>query len=245
MRAHTARIQAVTAAARLRRRLANAAVVQPVNVAMHADARRAAVAQRPSRAEGRALGEPEQMMSSAAVVRVQALAVAHREELLAFLERRLRSRSVAEDLVQVVAVRALAGAGTLKNPDAGRAWLFRITRRVLGEHFRCSRAQGQPLEDRTAEVDSDDFGCTCVLANLARLRPEFAFALRRVVIEGVPVVELAKELKLTTNAVNVRVHRARAALRARLIAHCGTASLRDCVDCHCAERGCCDEPRQS
>lgn len=182
-------------------------------------------------------------MSNAAAKDVQALVVAHREELIAFLERRLRSRSVAEDLAQVVAVRALAAARTLRDPDAGRAWLFRITRRELGEHFRRSKVQEQAAAEQLdkQQLDKDDFGCACVLANLARLQPEYAFALRRVVIEGVPVVELAKELKLTPNAANVRVHRARAALRARLLDHCGTATLRDCLDCHCAERGCCED----
>jgi DNA-directed RNA polymerase specialized sigma24 family protein len=187
--------------------------------------------------------EPELKMSSAAAEHVQALVIGHRGELLAFFERRLRSRAWAEELVQAVTVRALAAADALRDPHAGRAWLFRIARRELSEHYRRFKQPRQAIEGHAVEADVDDFGCGCVLANLARLRPEYAFALRRLVIDGVPTIELAKELKLTPNALHVRVYRARAALRERLLEHCGTATLRACLDCRCSERGCCEEER--
>lgn len=177
---------------------------------------------------------------TSANARVDALIVAHRAELLAFLERRVQSRALAEDLVQQVAVRALAAASTLKSLETGRAWLFQITRNLLSDHHRGARSQSQLPADLEADSDSDEFGCACVLANLQALKSEHALVLQRVVVDGISIASLADELKVSVNAATVRVHRARAALRERLLAHCGTASLRDCLDCACSERGCCD-----
>lgn len=178
-------------------------------------------------------------MSQRDYTSVDELIVAHRAELLAFLERRVQSRAHAEDLVQQVAVRALAAASTLKSFETGRAWLFQITRHLLSDQLRGARPQSQLASDLEPDEDSK-FGCQCVLANLLALKPEQALILQRVIIDGVSIAALAGELKVSVNAANVRVHRARAALREQLRAHCGTVSLRDCLDCAYSERGCCD-----
>ena len=163
---------------------------------------------------------------------------AHRGELLAFAERRMGSRATAEDLVQQAALKAVAQAGMLRDPKAGRAWLFKILRRLVVDHFR-ERSSAPLAHEAPAKADGEEFGCACVLANLQRIRPDFAYLLRRVVFEHAPLVDVASDLGLSANAVSVRLSRARTALREQLRAHCGTQSLRGCLDCECAERGCC------
>lgn len=66
--------------------------------------------------------------------------------------------------------------------------------------------------------------------------------IRRVIVDGIPVTQVAPELGLTPNNAMVRLHRARTALRARLKEHCGTTSVRACSECGCEERGCCPRP---
>lgn len=175
---------------------------------------------------------------------VEALFAAHRAELVAFAEKRLGSRALAEDVVQQAVVRALGSAGELRDARSGRAWLFTITRRLIADHFR--RRLDAALEDELEDVqEPTDRSCACVLANLEQLKPDFAHVLRRVVLEETSLSALATELGLSTNATTVRVSRARAALRERLRAHCGTDSLRECLDCSCDERGCCADRASS
>jgi RNA polymerase sigma-70 factor (ECF subfamily) len=179
------------------------------------------------------------MPNAGAAPSIETLLAAHRDELVAFVERRLGSRAVADDVVQQAAVRALVAANELRDARSGRAWLFRITRRLVADHLR-SRLDA-PLLDELASEDDDtaEFGCACVLANLEHLKPEFAHILRRVVFETAPLSAVASELGITVNAATVRLSRARTALKERLRAHCGTNSLRACLTCTCEERGCC------
>lgn len=170
---------------------------------------------------------------------VAALLTIHCTELVAFVEKRLGSRTLAEDIVQQAAVRAIDGAQGLRDPQAGRAWLFQITRRLVAEHFR-QRSEAALSFDPESPPGLDRFGCACVLVNLRQLKPVFAEVLQRVDLDGVPVSQAAAELGLSANAATVRLSRARAALRDQLHTHCGTDSLRGCLDCPCDERGCCD-----
>ena len=175
-----------------------------------------------------------------AVQVVDALLTAHRGELLAFVERRLGTRAPAEDIVQEASLRALQAAERLRDPQSGRAWLFKITRRLLADQLR-RRSELQLAGEPDALFDgTEGFGCACVLANVQQLKPEHAHILRRVIFEGTSMAALGSELGVSPNAATVRVSRARAALREQLRNHCGTDSLRACLDCVCDERGCCD-----
>jgi RNA polymerase sigma factor (sigma-70 family) len=171
---------------------------------------------------------------------VDALLAAHRRELLAFAERRLGARAPAEDIVQQAALRALQFADRLRDPQSGRAWLFKITRRLLADHVRHRPDLQLSVEPEAPTDAAEAFGCACVLANVQQLKAEHALVLRRAIFEGASMSALGAELGLSANAVTVRVSRARAALRDQLRNHCGTDSLRACLDCVCQERGCCD-----
>jgi RNA polymerase sigma-70 factor (ECF subfamily) len=178
------------------------------------------------------------MPSADAASSIETLLAAHRAELVAFVERRLGSRAVADDVVQQTAVRALVASNGLRDARAGRAWLFRITRRLVADHLR-ARAQAPLLDDLARDDDAAEFGCACVLANLEQLKPEFAQILRRVVFDAASLSTVASELGMTANTATVRLSRARTALKERLRVHCGTNSLRACLTCTCEERGCC------
>lgn len=163
----------------------------------------------------------------------QALAE-RRDELVAFARRRVGDR--AEDVVQDAAVRALRHADQLGDPAAARAWLFSIVRHLS------STAPGratEPLPETlpTEDADTPD-ACGCVMKQVDTL-PDAQAALLKRVTDGTPLPDLAAELNITVNALWVRLHRARLALRDQLKQHCNTDSFRACFDCGCLERGCC------
>lgn len=158
-----------------------------------------------------------------------------REELVAFARRRVGER--AEDVVQDAAIRALRHADQLSDPAAARAWLFSIVRHLVREP--AGRATEEVPESIAAETDEAPDACNCVMKQVETLPKAQAELLQRVAIDGAQISELAKELGTTPNALWVRLHRARAALKAQLKKHCGTESLRACLDCGCLERGCC------
>jgi len=76
--------------------------------------------------------------------------------------------------------------------------------------------------------------CACVTGLVDTLRPEYAAAIRHVDIDGVPVVQFARETGITPGNAGVRLHRAHAALRKQLALSCSTCAEHGCLDCHCS-----------
>ena len=75
--------------------------------------------------------------------------------------------------------------------------------------------------------------CTCVSAVLHDLKPEYADIVTAVELGERPISEVALEKGLTANNASVRLHRARSALRRRLVEVCGACSEHGCLDCTC------------
>lgn len=163
--------------------------------------------------------------------------------LLAMIRRHGAGKVDPEDVLQRAAQRALERADQLREPARAQAWVARVARNVLFDEMR-SRSDVPSSVDvqRLAAADKDGFECWCVLAQLRLLKPAHAQILQRVVLESVPVAQVAKELGLTPNNAMVRLHRARAALRQQVKKHCGMTTAQSCADCGCAERGCCPSP---
>ena len=176
---------------------------------------------------------------------VEALVDNHRR-FLAFLERRVGSRAVAEDLLQEAFVRGLEHAPALRRSEAATAWFYRVLRNGLADHFRRQRTEDRVMAAAAAEapdsVDQEDAElmrtvCGCIAGLLDTLKPEYASALRRVELEGTPVRRYADEAGITPNNAAVRLHRARESLRRQVARSCGTCTVHDCEDCRCAGAG--------
>jgi RNA polymerase sigma-70 factor (ECF subfamily) len=164
---------------------------------------------------------------------------------LAFLERRVGSRDVAEDILQEAFVRGLDHANSLRSAESATAWFYRVLRNAITDHFRRRDSQGRALERLAAETDpAEDASdkeleavvCQCVLSLVDTLKPEYATALRRVELDGASVRSYAKEIGITTGNAGVRLHRAREALRKQLVRCCGTCLTHGCFDCQCGTR---------
>lgn len=164
----------------------------------------------------------------------------HRE-LLAFVERRVGSRALAEDILQDTLVRTLGRAGGLPSEDASLAWLYRSLRNAIVDHRRRSDASGRALTSLATEIDERgepspderDALCRCIGKLAASLKPEYAAVIRRVDLEGISVGEFAAEAGITANNAAVRLHRARGALRRSVASSCGTCAEHGCIDCGC------------
>lgn len=168
--------------------------------------------------------------------------VDNHQRFLAFLERRVGSREAAEDILQDGFVRALERADTLQSEESATAWFYRLLRNALVDHYRRRGAEDRALATAADELQSNDSDtelhdtiCTCVRELIGTLKPEYGTALRRVELDGEKVSDFAREVGITTTNASVRLHRAREALRHRLIESCGTCVIHRCRDCECGE----------
>jgi RNA polymerase sigma factor (sigma-70 family) len=178
--------------------------------------------------------------------RVAAVLVENHRAFLAFLERRVGDRGVAEDILQAAFTKGLERAGTLRDEEAAVAWFYRALRNAVIDDYRRNGARSRALaafaeEVEEAEAPDEELTravCQCIARLAETLKPDFAHALRRIEVDGVPVKQFAEEEGITANNAAVRVFRARDALRKQVARSCGTCAEHGCLDCTCGAGAC-------
>jgi RNA polymerase sigma factor (sigma-70 family) len=140
------------------------------------------------------------MTSSALTPATVNVLVDNHRRFLQFLERRVGSREVAEDILQDAFVKSLDRVEQLPE-DAVIAWFYRVLRNAIIDHYRRGGAEQRALayvagttEDSVAPDDADLYQavCACVAGLVDTLKPEYAAAIRRVDLDGIPVVEFVR-----------------------------------------------------
>ena len=175
---------------------------------------------------------------------MDALVERHRR-FLQFLEPRVGSRAVAEELLQAAFVKAVEHGNELRDGESAVAWFYRLLRNALVDFYRKQDAERRAMERHAGEApvaterdpDLDAVICECVHALIPTLKAEYADILRAVEMEGHGLAEVAQRLAITSGNAAVRLHRARLALKGRLQRVCGTCTEHGCLDCTCKVDG--------
>lgn len=131
----------------------------------------------------------------------------------------------AEEVFQQALVQAYEKAGTLRDRDRFRPWLFRIILRCFQqEHRRMVRSRLVPLDASVRPADGglftphEDYPWKqALLAALAHLTPKARSALLLHEVAGFPIREVSRiQGDLSVSATKMRLHRARSRMRALL-----------------------------
>ena len=171
----------------------------------------------------------------------QEVLTANRDRFLAFVAKRV-GREDAEDVLQGALARALARAADVRDDERVVPWFYRILRNAVADHWReratARRAdaalRAEPWPEAVVPEDAAAL-CRCFEPLIATLPPDQARVLRRVDLEDARPVDVAAEDGVTPNLAMVRLHRARRALRARLLESCRTCAEHGCLDCSCRQ----------
>jgi RNA polymerase sigma factor (sigma-70 family) len=170
---------------------------------------------------------------------VVARLIGQRHEFLAFLERRLGSRAVAEDILQEAFARSLTKVSDLQQEESATAWFYRVLRNAVTDHQRRAGASARKLEALARELADPGEPelvaavCQCVSGLAKALKPEYEAALQAVEVDGATVKDYAAALGISPNNAAVRVFRAREALRLQVKRCCGSCADAGCRDCTC------------
>jgi RNA polymerase sigma factor (sigma-70 family) len=169
--------------------------------------------------------------------------VASHDRFLGFLERRVKRRDVAEEILQDAFVRGMAHGGGLREDESAIAWFYRLLRNAIVDHMRSESAEQRGLAalaqadgaNPTAEPDPEliDTICACVTNLVGTLKSEYAAAIQRVELDGESLQSFAAAVGITYGNAAVRLFRARQALRRRIEESCGTCGTHGCYQCEC------------
>jgi RNA polymerase sigma-70 factor (ECF subfamily) len=175
---------------------------------------------------------------------IERLVESHRQ-FLRFLEKRVESREVAEDILQAAFVKSLEKGAELRDDESAVAWFYRVLRNATIDHYRHRAATERAHEGWGKEVltqeaptaEEEQEICQCVGALVDTLKPEYQEALRLVDLEDGSLNDLAEKAGITPGNAGVRVHRARQALRNQVRVACGSCCEHGCLDCQCKPQG--------
>jgi RNA polymerase sigma-70 factor (ECF subfamily) len=146
--------------------------------------------------------------------------------LRGFIRSRVRDDATADDLTQETLLKVYRSRSTLLDNQRLEAWLYRIARRTLIDHYR----QRKSVEELPADLagEASDFQPSPIRDDLNRSLHRFLDELpdlyrepvRLAEFENLPLAKIALRLDLSLTAVKSRVQRGRALLKKKLQACC-------------------------
>src|SRR5690606_37816234 len=110
---------------------------------------------------------------------------------LAFVERRVGNRALAEEILQDALVKSLEKRDEIRESTLG--WFYRVLRNAIIDHARRRAVHDRKLEQVAQQIETHedvelrDEVCRCVTSLAQTLKPEYADALQRIDVEGVAV----------------------------------------------------------
>jgi RNA polymerase sigma-70 factor (ECF subfamily) len=139
--------------------------------------------------------------------------------------------ALAEDLLHEVFVKALTAKQPPANPGG---WLRTVARTTLADYYRARRLAEPIDDDHPAPVDSDTRAhealATCLRPLADALPPLYRDTLLATEFEGRPLRELAAAEGVSLSAIKSRAARARALLKAQVLACCQVEFAAGLVD---------------
>lgn len=171
-----------------------------------------------------------------------------RRVLRGFIGLRVGDQDVAEDLTQEVLLKVHRAGADPEGVDDVAAWIYRIARNTLIDHYRRTARQPLPealLADVAAvEEGSDDAAvrelALCLRPLIATLEPIYRDALTLVELDGLSQTSAADRAGISVSGMKSRVQRARVQLKMAVtnccVVHTDSAGRINDYD---APSGCC------
>ncbi|PIL17991.1 hypothetical protein P775_22135 [Puniceibacterium antarcticum] len=165
-----------------------------------------------------------------------------RRAFLTYFRHKLSNAQDAEDAFQDFNLKIIRSARSLQNAEKTDAWLGRTMRNTLIDHYRrrATRKLGETTYAQEVNITANavketqvETPCNCLGAAMLDLKPEYVSLLRRAYLAEEPRGRIATDLGVTANSLNVRLHRARQALKSALEISCPACRAKSFMDCEC------------
>ena len=160
---------------------------------------------------------------------------------IGFAQKRVGDAALAADLVQDSLVKALQAANMPADDEKMVPWFYQILRRSIIDLYRRNDARNRALSEfeaslpQTPDSETTSAICNCFKDLIPHLPEQYQQILQEVDVKGRATVDVARDMGVTPNNLNVRLFRARKQLRDRLETVCQSCSVHGCLDCTCGD----------
>lgn len=174
--------------------------------------------------------------------RLSQVIVDNHNRFLSYLSSRVESRETAEEILQSAYIKGLKREGSLKDSEKVTAWFFRLLKNALTDYYRHKAAEKRALEGFGSENEREQVQkdaeleknvCQCVNRVMKDLKPEYVDVLQKAEVEEKSIKDLASKAGTTPTNMSVRLHRARASLKEKVLQACGACADHGCLNCTC------------
>ncbi len=164
------------------------------------------------------------------------LIVSYIDRLTAYARTRVGDKDLAADAVQETVAKAVKASAQLKDEEKLLSWLYAILRNTIAD---LSRRQSREIA--TADIpemaapaeEEKESVCGCFKPLIATLPSDYGTVIQALDLDEQPRERVAAELRISVPNLNVKLHRARAALRDAIESTCNMCARHGCLNCSC------------
>jgi RNA polymerase sigma-70 factor (ECF subfamily) len=140
------------------------------------------------------------------------------QELKAFVFRRVKDKTLADDIVQEVFLKVHARLEQLKDTEKISGWIYQITRNTITDYFR-QKSKTISADDLDWESEHQVFNdcvASCLQEMLLTLPEIYREALELAEMKDLSQTDLAQKLNISYSGAKSRVQRARQMLKEKM-----------------------------
>jgi RNA polymerase sigma-70 factor (ECF subfamily) len=164
-------------------------------------------------------------MISVPAKNVEAIWVDYHEKLLGFIQKRVKDKCIAEDILQDVFIKILNKIDTLREDSKIQNWLYQLTRNTIIDFYRANKIM-EDIPESLIEEDSTNTDSaveemkSCIMPVIDSLDEKYREAVTLTEMEGLSQKELASKLNISYTGAKSRVQRGRAAVKDTFSKYC-------------------------
>jgi RNA polymerase sigma-70 factor (ECF subfamily) len=149
----------------------------------------------------------------------------YHDKLLSFILKRVKNKTIAEDILQDVFLKILSKIHTLKDTSKLKSWLYQVTRNAVSDYHNNSEKLNNIYADKPDTVFEDEENVQEEVAGwlgslIKSLPDKYREAIELSEFEGVSQKDISGKLNISYPAVRSRVRRGRLMLKDKLTACC-------------------------
>lgn len=166
--------------------------------------------------------------------------ILHLSELESFVHHRIGDRELAQDVLQDSLAKAINKSDDLRDSNKILPWLYAIMRNTIINSYRSQTRHQNKIDTIIREFEQENSSltneiCKCFYQLLPALNTDYARLISEVDLKERSRADVATEMQMSVENLNVKLHRARKSLKEKMELCCQVCAKHGCLNCTCPD----------